>query len=90
MSDLAAVERRLSPSEKVWWLYGRECSVNFVMHSLVKGRVSEDVLLPALKAIQDRHPLLRVCIKKRRLEQPDLQDRRRRADSSPGGGSPPG
>jgi NRPS condensation-like uncharacterized protein len=64
MLDNVAVERRLSPSEKVWWVIDQECSSNFVMHSHVTGSITEDVLRPSLDAIQARHPLLRVRIKR--------------------------
>jgi NRPS condensation-like uncharacterized protein len=43
---------------------GHHCSVNFVMHARVSGDLSADVLRPALKAIQARHPLLRVRIER--------------------------
>ena len=60
----SAIERKLSPSEKLWWVIDQECRSNFVMHSHVTGSITEDVLRPSLDAIQARHPLLRVCIKR--------------------------
>jgi len=60
----SAIERKLSPSEKLWWVIDQECRSNFVMHSHVIGSITEDVLRPSLDAIQARHPLLRVCIKR--------------------------
>lgn len=64
MVDDSAVERKLSPSEKLWWVLDQECRSNFVMHSHVTGSITEDVLRPSLDAIQARHPLLRVSIKR--------------------------
>jgi hypothetical protein len=64
MVDDSAVERKLSPSEKLWWVIDQECRSNFVMHSHVTGSITEDVLRPSLDAIQARHPLLRVSIKR--------------------------
>ncbi|MBW1797736.1 MAG: hypothetical protein JRJ21_04880, partial [Deltaproteobacteria bacterium] len=60
MLDDSAVERKLSPSEKLWWIIDQECRSNFVMHAHVTGSISEEVLRPSLDAIQARHPLLRV------------------------------
>ena len=64
MVDDSDIERKLSPSEKLWWVIDQECRSNFVMHSHVTGSISEDVLRQSLNAIQARHPLLRVCIKR--------------------------
>jgi NRPS condensation-like uncharacterized protein len=64
MVDDSAIERKLSPSEKLWWVIDQECRSNFVMHSHVTGSITEDVLRQSLNAIQARHPLLRVCIKR--------------------------
>ena len=64
MAHDSTIERKLSPSEKLWWVIDQECRSNFVMHSHVTGSITEDVLRPSLDAIQARHPLLRVCIKR--------------------------
>ncbi|MBW2615522.1 MAG: hypothetical protein JRD02_05050 [Deltaproteobacteria bacterium] len=64
MLDDSAVERKLSPSEKLWWIIDQECRSNFVMHAHVTGSISEEVLRPSLDAIQARHPLLRVRIER--------------------------
>jgi len=55
-------ERKLSPSETILWLIDQECRLNFVMHARVTGAVPEGVLRRALRAVQARHPLLRVRI----------------------------
>lgn len=64
MDHDTAIERKLSPSEKLWWVIDQECRSNFVMHSHVTGSITEDVLRQSLDAIQVRHPLLRVGIKR--------------------------
>lgn len=64
MAGEAAIERALSPSEKLWWILDHECRVNFVMHARVSGELTEEIIRPALKAVQARHPLLRVRIEK--------------------------
>jgi len=64
MVDDSAAERKLSPSEKLWWIIDQECRSNFVMHSHVTGSITKDILRPSLDAIQARHPLLRVGIKR--------------------------
>jgi hypothetical protein len=64
MRDELAVERKLSPSEKLWWVLDQECRSTFVMHSRITGAITEDVLRSSLDAIQARHPLLRVCIRR--------------------------
>ncbi len=63
MDDLT-IERKLSPSEKLWWVLDQECRSNFVMHARVIGSIREDDLRQSLNAVQVRHPLLRVRIER--------------------------
>jgi NRPS condensation-like uncharacterized protein len=62
--DDSNIERKLSPSEKLWWVLDQECQGNFVMHARVTGAMDESLLRRSLDAIQNRHPLLRVRIER--------------------------
>jgi NRPS condensation-like uncharacterized protein len=62
--DDLGVERKLSPSEKFWWVLDQECRSNFVMHARVTGTIDESLLRQSLDAVQARHPILRVRIER--------------------------
>ena len=62
MNKPPCAERRLSTSEKFWWVLEHQASVNFVMQARIRGYFSEGLLRAALDAVQLRHPLLRVRI----------------------------
>jgi NRPS condensation-like uncharacterized protein len=64
MVDDLAVERKLSPSEKLWWVLDQECRSNFVMHARLTGLINGDLLRQSLDAVQTRHPLLQVRIER--------------------------
>jgi NRPS condensation-like uncharacterized protein len=62
--DDADIERKLSPSEKFWWVLDQECRGNFVVHARITGSIKEEALRQSLDAVQARHPLLRVRIQR--------------------------
>lgn len=63
MDDIM-IDRRLSPSENLWWVLDQECRCNFVIRSGITGPTREEVLRQGLKAVQVRHPMLRVRVER--------------------------
>lgn len=59
------MERKLGIVEKYIYLIDRICSFNFVMQAHIDGELKEDILRQALDHVQQRHPLLQMCIKKK-------------------------
>lgn len=59
------IERKLGITEKLIYLIDKVCSYNFVMQAQIGGELKENILRQALDLIQERHPLLKMCIQRK-------------------------
>ncbi len=65
MDTPGTMERKLSPTEKFFWLADKACRFNFTMHARILGTLPSEALRKALASVQARHPMLRVRIEMR-------------------------
>ena len=56
-------ERKLGPTEDMYWRFDSVSPLNFGTIATLQGELNIEDLRTALDAVQARHPLLRVCIK---------------------------
>ncbi|MFF0479617.1 condensation domain-containing protein [Streptomyces sp. NPDC004284] len=54
--------RELSPGERWYWIIDQLSTLNVCARVRIQGEISAPALRTALRALQDRHPLLRVAI----------------------------
>jgi NRPS condensation-like uncharacterized protein len=59
------IERKLGIMEKYIYLIDKVCSFNFVIQAHIEGELQEDILRQVLDQVQERHPLLQMCIQKK-------------------------
>ncbi|NJM69853.1 MAG: hypothetical protein HC862_06300 [Scytonema sp. RU_4_4] len=62
--------RPLGALEHIFWLHERVHPIHFALTARIKGRFTVDRLQQALNLVQQRHPLLRVCILLDEAERP--------------------
>ncbi|MGL5938897.1 MAG: condensation domain-containing protein [Waterburya sp.] len=64
------MNRPLGSGEHIIWLYDQEAPLHFAIAGTIVGKFSDQQLESALIKVQQKHPLLQVCIKCDRDQQP--------------------
>ncbi|MGL5795538.1 MAG: condensation protein, partial [Waterburya sp.] len=64
------MNRPLGSGEHIIWLYDQEAPLHFAIAGTIVGKFSDQQLESALIKVQQKHPLLQVCIKCDRDKRP--------------------